>query len=183
MSGLSVENNQGKGRELLETTSLVYAIDGMILLRIPVDLPKVSFTENSLAWLSAWCASTPNSLVLLQRIKQAHMEKRLQVYVSVENQNEPLQQLIDTMDLIHRNASDITAAQKRRTFSSRENSVLAHLASGLTNKDIANHLNISVRTVKFHVSNILAKTGYSSRSQIVVAFADMHTAGIMGEGA
>lgn len=52
----------------------------------------------------------------------------------------------------------------------QEEKVLGLLAQGLTNKEIADHLYMSVRTVKNHVSSILAKLGLRNRSE-VAAFA------------
>jgi NarL family two-component system response regulator LiaR len=47
----------------------------------------------------------------------------------------------------------------------RENEVLALLADGMSNKEIAEELIISVKTVKTHVSNILQKLHLSDRNQ------------------
>jgi two-component system, NarL family, response regulator LiaR len=49
----------------------------------------------------------------------------------------------------------------------REQEVLALLASGRSNQDIAESLVVSVRTVKVHVSNILAKLSASNRTEAV----------------
>jgi len=49
----------------------------------------------------------------------------------------------------------------------RESEVLQMLASGLTNKEIANRLAISEHTVKFHVASILGKLGAASRTEAV----------------
>ena len=48
----------------------------------------------------------------------------------------------------------------------RENEVAHLVATGLSNAEIADRLNISVATVKDHVHNILGKTGLSSRTRI-----------------
>ncbi|MDQ3029216.1 MAG: response regulator transcription factor, partial [Actinomycetota bacterium] len=48
----------------------------------------------------------------------------------------------------------------------RETEVVALLAEGLTNRQIANRLFIAVKTVAVHVSNILAKTGLSTRTEV-----------------
>ncbi|HEY80900.1 MAG TPA: response regulator transcription factor, partial [Caldilineae bacterium] len=45
----------------------------------------------------------------------------------------------------------------------REGEVLALVAEGKSNKEIAQALSVSERTVEFHVSNILGKLGLSSR--------------------
>jgi len=50
----------------------------------------------------------------------------------------------------------------------REAQVLRQLACGLTNKEIARSLHISVETVKEHVQHILRKIGVSDRTQAAV---------------
>jgi DNA-binding NarL/FixJ family response regulator len=47
----------------------------------------------------------------------------------------------------------------------RELEVLAMISEGLSNKEIAEHLNISIHTAKFHISSILGKLGASSRAE------------------
>lgn len=50
----------------------------------------------------------------------------------------------------------------RETLTSREQTILLELAQGQSNKDVANTLNISVRTVETHRKNIKRKLGISS---------------------
>lgn len=50
----------------------------------------------------------------------------------------------------------------------REAQVLRQIACGLTNKEIARSLHISVETVKEHVQHILRKVGVSDRTQAAV---------------
>jgi NarL family two-component system response regulator LiaR len=50
----------------------------------------------------------------------------------------------------------------------RELEVIAQLARGQANKAIAFELGVSERTVKTHVSNILAKLGFTDRTQAAV---------------
>jgi len=49
----------------------------------------------------------------------------------------------------------------------RELEVLPLLATGQLNKEIADTLNITERTVKFHVSSILGKLGAGNRTEAV----------------
>ncbi len=51
------------------------------------------------------------------------------------------------------------------TLSERETEILGHLALGQTNKDIAQALLISVRTVEAHVRNLFSKLGVRSRTE------------------
>ncbi|HLM29055.1 MAG TPA: response regulator transcription factor, partial [Acidimicrobiales bacterium] len=48
----------------------------------------------------------------------------------------------------------------------REREVIRLLAEGLTNSQLAERLFISPRTAAVHVSNILAKLGMSSRTEV-----------------
>ena len=47
----------------------------------------------------------------------------------------------------------------------REHEVLEMMVEGLSNKEIAVQLNVSVHTVKFHISSILGKLGAASRTE------------------
>jgi NarL family two-component system response regulator YdfI len=49
----------------------------------------------------------------------------------------------------------------------REHDVLALVADGLSNRDIAARLTISEHTVKFHLASIFGKLGVSTRTEAV----------------
>jgi DNA-binding NarL/FixJ family response regulator len=54
-------------------------------------------------------------------------------------------------------------------LTSKEIEVLRFICDGLEYNEIADKLNISERTVKYHVSNILSKTGYTNRTRLAIA--------------
>lgn len=56
-------------------------------------------------------------------------------------------------------------ASERDRLSPREREILACLARGDTNKEIARHLELSESTVKIHIQNIFKKLGLNSRVQ------------------
>lgn len=60
------------------------------------------------------------------------------------------------------------AAPADAALSQREREVLSLIAQGLSNLDIAQRLNIGEKTVKTHVSNLLAKLGVSDRTQAAI---------------
>ena len=68
----------------------------------------------------------------------------------------------------------VGSALRRRAVASlnpltaRETQVLRHVASGLSNKEIAASLQLSLDTVKEHVQNILRKLDVNDRTQAVV---------------
>jgi DNA-binding NarL/FixJ family response regulator len=59
-------------------------------------------------------------------------------------------------------------------LSRREEEVLDSLLENLANKEIASKLNISERTVKFHVSNLLSKFGVRRRADLIVLCYQRH---------
>ncbi|QJC51227.1 response regulator transcription factor [Paenibacillus albicereus] len=62
------------------------------------------------------------------------------------------------------------AAQKapHEELTEREMDVLKLVAQGLSNQDIADRLFISIKTVKFHVTNVLNKLGVEDRTQAAI---------------
>lgn len=59
----------------------------------------------------------------------------------------------------------VSAPESPEALTERETEVLRLIAQGKANKEIARNLNISEKTVKVHVSNILSKLGVQSRTQ------------------
>jgi DNA-binding CsgD family transcriptional regulator len=49
----------------------------------------------------------------------------------------------------------------------QERQVARHVAEGLSNRDVAAQLFLSPRTIDFHLRNVFAKTGISSRGELV----------------
>ena len=62
-------------------------------------------------------------------------------------------------------ARELRSPDSPPTLTARETEVLCALATGLTNREIGRALHIGERTVKTHVSHLLAKLGLQSRTQ------------------
>lgn len=77
--------------------------------------------------------------------------------------------------LVSRFMDEVTTQKARRyplpapsSLTAREREVLALVLENLSNKEIASRLHISERTVKFHVSNLLAKFHSKSRGDLIL---------------
>jgi DNA-binding NarL/FixJ family response regulator len=72
-------------------------------------------------------------------------------------------------------SKDVARKLKRLTLPSaanslltiRESEILQHVANGFTNPEIATALDISVKTVQFHLQGIFRKTNTSTRTEAV----------------
>lgn len=93
-------------------------------------------------------------------------ELRKAIYAVMKNENYIQDSLIPLLNsrLI---ARDIDK-EKIESLTKRELEVLIKIANGMSNKEIANHLDISERTVKNHISNIFKKIDVSDRTQAAV---------------
>lgn len=72
-------------------------------------------------------------------------------------------------------AGELSKAGKRQIFdrwaarqqlTARQKEIFTGIVAGKCNKDIANALHITVRTVKFHVANLLKKFDVPSRREL-----------------
>jgi DNA-binding NarL/FixJ family response regulator len=84
--------------------------------------------------------------------------------VLVQAENNILENLIEKADQLLE-AGKSVHGQIRLTR--REEEVLAGVSDSLSNKEIASNLNLSERTVKFHVSSLLAKFQVRGRMELV----------------
>lgn len=78
-----------------------------------------------------------------------------------------LQPVVASKLLKHISHTSDEAMPQVEALTERESDVLALLALGRSNKEIAAGLGISERTVKFHVSAILGKLGATNRTEAV----------------
>ena len=76
------------------------------------------------------------------------------------------------MEPLRRRVAEAVATLKagRSPLSDRELEVAALVAEGLTNKEVATRLRLSVRTAENHVLNVMNKLGLDNRAQVAAWF-------------
>src|SRR6266851_8506599 len=75
--------------------------------------------------------------------------------------------LLRRISTASRAGSDARAGAKEPALTAREAQVVRLLCAGLSNKEIARRLNISLATTKSHIHNLLAKLELERRGQVV----------------
>ena len=92
-------------------------------------------------------------------------------------EGEPILPPAELLDLLGRAARrrtrDRRAEQLVASLTAREREVLQALANGLSDKEIAEELSVSHKTVRAHMANILGKLNLTSRVQALI-FAVRH---------
>lgn len=101
---------------------------------------------------------------ILKESESSELKKAIDVIVNGESYIQP--EL--TPELNRRLISRDSDKEKIDMLTRREMEILIQVANGMINKEIANFLNISERTVKNHISNIFKKIDVSDRTQAAV---------------
>jgi two-component system nitrate/nitrite response regulator NarL len=182
--GLHVVGEAADGEE---TISVVRQLNPHILL-LDLGLPKLSGLE-ALRELNKDGVHTL-TILLTAAIEREQIVEGLQLGArGVVLKHSALQVLVKCIRCVmqgqywvgHESVSDVIETLRRMNsshnpsasnqefgISSREMQVIALIAAGYTNTDIAQHLQISEHTVKHHVTNILDKLGVSNRLELVL---------------
>jgi two-component system, NarL family, nitrate/nitrite response regulator NarL len=71
--------------------------------------------------------------------------------------------------LIGERSGETAESTNNCSLTIRENAIVALVVRGLTNKEIAKELDVSVETVKKHLKRIFSKLGVRSRTQVVLS--------------
>ena len=95
--------------------------------------------------------------------------KQGEVWLERKILSDALGTMIAELDPAHRSGAQTRQADMRSLLllTNRETEIVATLAQGLTNKEIAKALNVSTETVKKHLQNIFAKLGVHRRTQVL----------------
>jgi two-component system, NarL family, response regulator YdfI len=153
------------------------------------DVVLVDLADNSITRLLPGFAGQPIApavVVLLDVLRRADVLRLLQAGVRAVMARESHSQEIaaalqaahdglavfspEILDVLLPTSTELAGAgdlPPGEPLTDRESAVLALMAEGAANKEIAARLNISEHTVKFHVSSILNKLGAATRTEAV----------------
>lgn len=129
--------------------------------------PQVVFTdENFVGGMEAFIQDI-SSLVNTQIIVfgEHSLSETTYPFIPWNNSLTDMYQWVESL-LTHE--SPVVVNTPIENLTKREQEVLALIAEGLSNQDIADQLFISLKTVKTHVSNILSKLGVEDRTQAAI---------------
>lgn len=139
----------------------------------------------------------PSGLACLERIRAEHLPARVLVLTAYSDgasmraaleggadgyalKTEPPRQTIDAIRQVHRGQLVFPHAAKRwllgrtpsdyDTLTDREAAILALVAEGATNAQIARRLRVSENTVKFHLQNLYLKLGVANRTEAAARY-------------
>jgi len=82
--------------------------------------------------------------------------------------SDPVTQILDMVEKLRESPEQDPVPSAREQLSERETEVLRCLVNGLSNKEIADKLNISIHTVISHRKNISQKTGIKSQAGLTI---------------
>ena len=167
---IAVVGEAADGAEALEQCRLI----GPDVVLMDILMPVMDGAEATAQITASW--PEMRVIALTSYLDQDYVEKTLDAgaisYLLKDARPEALTRAIrdavqgrGTIDsgamrvLMERRVDDVG-----RDLTAREREVLALLAGGLSNKEIAETLTLSVGTVRLHVSNILAKLGAPNRT-------------------
>lgn len=96
---------------------------------------------------------------LLKEVSQAELLKAIRAVMRDESYLAP--------KVVAALVSELDESRKKARLTKREKEVLQFMAEGLTNKEIADRLDLGVETIKTHARNIYEKLGAADRAQAV----------------
>lgn len=100
-------------------------------------------------------------------LKDSHFTELKNAIISILNGNSYIQSRLKPILNLKVNYKQIDI-KRLEALTKRELEIIAQVASGMSNKEIAINLDISERTVKNHLSNIFKKIDVSDRTQAAI---------------
>jgi two-component system nitrate/nitrite response regulator NarL len=176
----------GEAADGVEAVKTAHALQPDVLL-LDVAMPRMGGLET----LSALAGSQTRVIILAASMNEGAVLKAIQLgargvvlkEAATRQLLEGIHRVMSGKHLVDEGALECLAEAVRRPIAGqnerrfnltpRELDIIAAVVSGQSNKDIADHLSISVQTVKHHLTSAFDKTGVSSRLELAL-FAVSH---------
>lgn len=180
---IEVVGSFGEGQALLDDLAASHIAPELIL--VDLVMPEM----NGITLIQKLKTQYPNIkiLVLTSYVDEEHVMSAMQEgadgYEMKDVEPEALMSSIETVlrgnKVIHKDAQQvmdtvITKPHMLNKLSKRETEVLKEMAKGKTNKEIAETLYVSEKTIKTHVSHIFAKLEVTDRTQAAIYAMENH---------
>lgn len=180
---IEVVGSFGEGQVLLDDLAANLIAPELIL--VDLVMPEM----NGITLIQKLKAQYPNIkiLVLTSYVDEEHVMSAMQAgadgYEMKDVEPEALMSSIEIVlrgdKVIHKDAQQvmdtvITKPHMLNKLSKRETEVLKEMAKGKTNKEIAETLYVSEKTIKTHVSHIFAKLEVTDRTQAAIYAMENH---------
>ncbi|WP_086427440.1 response regulator [Staphylococcus cornubiensis] len=180
---IEVVGSFGEGQALLDDLAASHIAPELIL--VDLVMPEM----NGITLIQKLKTQYPNIkiLVLTSYVDEEHVMSAMQAgadgYEMKDVEPEALMSSIETVlrgnKVIHKDAQQvmdtvITKPHMLNKLSKRETEVLKEMAKGKTNKEIAETLYVSEKTIKTHVSHIFAKLEVTDRTQAAIYAMENH---------
>jgi DNA-binding CsgD family transcriptional regulator len=149
-----------EGDSRLAVSQFSQALDALGDAELPFDRAQILFRTGA-----ALRAAGERQAAVERLVSAYHTARKLRAHPLAR---QAAQALADLGEPIERRAGRRAASQLTQAgLSARELEVLRHIRLGQTNRDIAQSLFLSPRTVDMHVRNLLAKLDVRSRAEAV----------------
>ncbi len=146
-------------------------VDGFhVIEEISGKIPCIALTSSQIPEDILYAVKCGASCVLLKNVGGDIIAKAIRaVYEGEPFYDETVTDLIMKSKILENKKDDPFLS-----LTAREYEVLKLVARGLSNDEIGERLFVSRKTVKFHVSNILSKTGVTDRIKLAVLYHDTY---------
>ncbi len=150
-----------KGPGQLESLQRIRALSPTTRTILLVDSPDDSMAVRALKeGARGYCSRKTDPELLLRAIR---LVRDGEIWVG----RKVIHQLIEELTAVH--GTRVRKAGTRfRLLTQRERQICSVIAAGASNKEIAERLSITGRTVKAHLTNIFQKLGLSTRLQLAI---------------